>query len=274
MGKYKLLALDLDGTLTNKKKEVSENNIRYINEAQKRGVEVILASGRPLLGIKKIADQLDLWTSGGYILAYNGGQIIDCKTGADIEKKLVPMEYYHEICEVGKKFNVYPLSYNNEGVICENDEAKYVVKEAYNNSIPIIKVDSLEESIKSPVVKFMVVGEPDELQNAYQYLSSLFKDKLNVFFSEPYFLEITPLGIEKASALEKLLNHLGIAREQLMACGDGLNDIPMLKYAGLAVAMGNAYDETKKYADYISATNEEDGVAEAIKRFILEEKLC
>ena len=83
-------------------------------------------------------------------------------------------------------------------------------------------------------------------------------------------MEITPLGIEKASALTALDDIIGVTREQTMACGDGLNDIPMLEYAGLAVAMGNAYDETKKVADYIVATNEEDGVAEAIRRFVLE----
>lgn len=271
MNDIKLLALDLDGTLTNSEKHVSKTNKEYIRRAQEKGIKVILASGRPVIGIKGVANELDLWNMGGYILAYNGGHIINCKTGEDLVKKTVPMEYVHDICEVIHRYQVYPLSYNNAGVICENDTDPYVKKEGYNNSIPIIKVDNLEEQITVPVVKFMVVGNPSELQNAYKYLKEIFEGKLNVFFSEPYFLEITPLGIEKASALKTLSNILGTTKEQMMACGDGLNDIPMLKYAGLAVAMENAYDETKKVADYIVASNEEDGVAEAIKRFILEE---
>lgn len=270
MRDIKLLALDLDGTLTNSEKHVSQKNRDYIRRAQEKGIKVILASGRPVIGIKGVADELDLWTMGGYILAYNGGHIIDCKTGEDLVKRTIPMEYVHDICDVIHRFPVYPLCYNDIGVICENDTDRYVHKEGYNNSIPIIKVDSLEAQITEPVVKFMVVGDPEQLMHAHRYLRKKFEGKLNVFFSEPYFMEITPLGIEKASALARLSEILGTTAEQMMACGDGLNDIPMLEYAGLSVAMRNAYEETQKVADYITAgTNEEDGVAEAIQRFIL-----
>ena len=165
--KYKLLALDLDGTLTNSKKKISQRNIDAIRKAQKRGVKVILASGRPVLGIKPSAEKLDLYNEGGYILAYNGGQIIDCKTGKDLVLKLIPKKYYHNICESGREFNISLLTYNNIGVLAENDTDPYVIKEAFNNTIPVIKVDSLEQAVsKLPdnngeVVKFMAVGEPD-----------------------------------------------------------------------------------------------------------------
>lgn len=275
MEEIKLLALDLDGTLTNSKKKVSERNKEYIRRAQENGVKVILASGRPVIGIKGVAEALNLWNTGGYILAYNGGHIIDCATGEDLVKQTISREYYHDICEVIRKYNVFPLSYNDIGVICENDIDQYVQKEASNNGITVIKVASLEKEITKPVIKFMVVGDPTELNKAYEYLKNLFEGKLNVFFSEPYFLEITPLGIEKSSALDKLSEILGYSSENMMACGDGLNDIPMLQFAGLAVAMDNAYDETKKYADYISLSNEEDGVAAAIDKFILRKgKIC
>lgn len=269
MEKIKLLALDLDGTLTNSKKEVSEKNKDYIRKAQDKGIRIILASGRPVIGIKGIADTLDLWRQGGYILAYNGGQIIDCRTGKDMVKQTIPLKYVHEICDVINKYDVFPLTYDETAVICENDTDKYVQKEAYNNGIKVRKVKSLEHEVSEPVVKFMVVGEPEELKKAYGYLENIFGGILNVFFSEPYFLEITPMGIEKASALEKLTRLLYMDKNNLMACGDGLNDIPMLQFAGLSVAMGNAYDETKKYADFISKSNEEDGVAFAIEKYIL-----
>lgn len=269
MNNIKLLALDLDGTLTNSKKEVSERNIEYIHKAQECGVKIILASGRPVIGIKKIADVLNLWNNGGYILAYNGGHIIDCATGKDLVKKTISTKYNHDICEVIRLFKAYPLSYNGTGVICENDSNQYVQREAYNNSVNITKVHNLEKEITEPVVKFMIVGEPEELKQVYEYLKEKLNNELNVFFSEPYFLEITPPGIEKASSLDRLVKILGYSRNELMACGDGLNDIPMLDYAGLSVAMENAYDETKKYADYIVKSNEDNGVAEAINRFIL-----
>lgn len=267
--KYKLLALDLDGTLTSSQKQVSPGNRAAIRKAQEAGCDIILASGRPVLGIQKVADALDLHTYGGYILAYNGGQIIDCRSGKDLVKRTIPHTYYHDICECGHRFPINVLTYNSEGVIAESDSAEYVRLEGYNNSIPVIKVESLEKAIKGDVVKFMAVGEPDDLKPAFEYMKELFAGKLNVFFSEPYFLEITPPGIDKAASLENLLKILGVAREELIACGDGLNDIPMLEYAGFSVAMGNAYEETKELADVVVASNDEDGVAEAIERFIL-----
>lgn len=266
---YKLLALDLDGTLTNAKKEVSDVNKDAIKKAIASGVQVILASGRPVIGIQKIADVLELDKLGGYILAYNGGHIIECKSGQTVIQQTIPVEYYHDICECGRMFGVNTLTYDENGVLAESDTAPYVQKEAYNNSISITKIDKLEEALKEPVVKFMIVGEPEKLNKAYEYMKTLFEGKLSVFFSEPYFLEVTPLGIEKATSLEKLLGRLNISDSQLMACGDGLNDISMLKYAGFSVAMENAYEETKRYADYISASNEENGVAQAIQKFIL-----
>ena len=97
-----------------------------------------------------------------------------------------------------------------------------------------------------------------------------FEGRLSVYRSEPYFMEVTPLGIKKDFALGKLLEHLGHTREELMACGDGLNDIPMLAYAGLSVAMENAYPEVKRIAHVLTRSNDEDGVADAVEKYILQ----
>lgn len=267
--KYKLLALDLDGTLTNSQKIITPDTKRALFDAMDKGVKIVLASGRPVLGIQRLADELELKKYGGYILAYNGGHIIECGKNETILKNTIDIKYYRDICECAHKFDVSALTYNGEGVISENPGAKYVIKEGYNNTIPVIGVKSLFDEVKEPVVKFMIVGEPDELKKALDYMQNKFNGILNVFLSEPYFMEVTPLGIEKASSLGRLLEHLGYTRAELMAIGDGLNDIPMLKFAGLAVAMDNAYDETKQCADYVTASNNDDGVARAVERFIL-----
>lgn len=266
---YRVLALDLDGTLTNSKKVITDKTKTAIKNAIEQDVSIVLASGRPVLGIQRLADELRLSELGGYILAYNGGHIIDCKTGKDIVRRIVPREYYQDICECAHTFGVNALTYDDFGVVAESEDAPYVIKEAYNNTIPIRKVENLQRFVDYDVTKFMIVGEPAKLEPALKCMQSKFKGKLSVFLSEPYFTEIGPLGVEKASALGHLLDYLGTNREHLMACGDGLNDIPMLKYAGFAVAMDNAYPETKAVADYISLSNEEDGVAYAINRFIL-----
>lgn len=267
--RYKVLALDLDGTLTNAKKEITPKTKFAINQVIKAGMSVVLASGRPILGIQRLADELELYKYGGYILAYNGGKIVDCKKHKIIFQETIPMIYYHDICKCAHIFGVNALTYNDTGVISESDTAQYVVQESYNNGIPLIKVESLEDAVTKPVTKFMIVGEPDRLNKVFDYMSINYKGVLNIFFSEPYFIEVMPPGVEKSTALGVLLKYLHLDKEALVACGDGLNDITMLQYSGLSIAMENAHEETKKYADYITLSNENDGVAYAINKFII-----
>lgn len=268
--KYRAIALDLDGTLLNSNKEISKKNKEIIMKAAKAGVKIILASGRPVPGIKKIAKQLHLEEVGGYILAYNGGMIIDCKTGEVIRREVIPTEYYADIVHCANKLEVTTLTYDSEGIITNDENDEYVHFESRINNIPIRQVFHLEEEAQlDPPVKFLCVGDHKILQQLQSKLDDKLKGAVNIFFSEPFFLEITPQGIEKASSLEILLEKLGIDRKSLIACGDGYNDIPMMRYAGLAVAMENAQPETKEWADFIAPSNDADGVAAAIERFIL-----
>ncbi len=261
----------MDGTLTNAKKEITPRTRQAIRRAIEAGVQIVLASGRPVLGIQPLADALELPRLGGYILAYNGGHIIDCKTGQSVYARMIPASFYTEICDFARSLGVSALTYDDTGVVTEQPNAKYVHKEAYNNKIPIKGVDNLGAHVTWPVPKFMVVGEPEALAPAFAAMERHFTGRLSVFLSEPYFMEITPLGVKKDSALQELLAHLGLQRENLMAIGDGLNDIPMLRCAGLAIAMENAYPETKAVADAITASNEEDGVAVAVERYLVGE---
>lgn len=267
---YTAIALDLDGTLLNSKKEISKRNKEIVMKAAKAGVKIILASGRPVPGIKKIAHALKLEEIGGYILAYNGGMILDCKTNEVIRRETISPDYYHTIVHTANKHGVTALTYDSEGIITDNADAEYVKYEGNLNNIPINQVFHLNEvAALDPPVKFLVVGDHNVLKKVQAELNEKLKGELEVFFSEPFFLEITPRGIEKASSLEVLLNRLGIDRKHLMVCGDGFNDIPMMRYAGLAVAMENAQDETKEWADYIAPSNDKDGVAVAIEKYLM-----
>jgi hypothetical protein len=265
----KALALDLDGTLTNSHKELTERTRSAVMAVARQGIHLILASGRPVLGIKPLAQKLGMYEDGGFILAYNGGRIIDCKSNSIIFEKLLPRKYYISICQIARDFGVHALTYDTEAVIAECDEAQYVKKEAYNNNISIRKVRCLESEIKTEVVKLMIVGEPDKISAAMAALKKRTNNEINVFTSEPYFMEITAQGIEKASALAFLMRYLNINKNNLCAIGDGHNDIPMLEYAGLAVAMGNAYDEVKQIANAITDTNDNDGAAKFIEERLL-----
>ena len=264
--KMKIIALDLDGTLTDSNKKITPKTKQALNHVAEKGIIIVLASGRPLLGITKLSEELELSKFGGYILAYNGGQIIDCKTGNVVYEKIIPIRLYSRICELAREYQVEPLAYKDGELFAESDKDVYVQKEAFNNSTSITVVDKLEKYIDKEVPKFMVVGDHEKLLALQKQMQSEFGDILNIFFSESYFLEILPEGIEKAKSLDILLDKLGLSSDELLAFGDGLNDIPMLEYAGIAVAMENAYEPVKEVADHITLSNDEDGIAEFLQK--------
>lgn len=268
MSEIRLLALDLDGTLTNSDKVITPMTNDAVQKAAQSGVTVVLASGRPVIGIQPLADVLRLDRHGGFILAYNGGQIVDCKARKVVYEKLIPQQYNRQICDIARSLDVAALTYDEVGIVTERPLDRYVYIESYNNAIPIKKVENLGEHVTWSTPKFMVVGEPESLAGALKVIKREFDGRLNAFLSTPYFIEITPLNIEKASALNTLAAILGIARESIMAIGDGFNDIPMLEFAGVSVAMANAYPEAKAVCKYQTASNDEDGVGLAIERFI------
>lgn len=267
---YKAIALDLDGTLTNKEKKVSQENKDAVSKAIDKGVKVILASGRPLFGVMPVARELELHRKGGYVLAFNGGSIVDCMTGKLMYASMMPQDCVSDICSLARENGVYALTYSkNDTIVAESDTDQYVIKEAVCNSTAISKVDNLQEYVNYPVAKFLVVGPHERLLPVQEALLKKYGEKINAFFSEDYFLEVVPADVAKDAALKKLLSQLDITSQQLIACGDGMNDIPMLKFAGLAAVMDNGYEEVKAYADYIAPSNDEHGVAAVIEKYIL-----
>ncbi len=265
---YKAIALDLDGTLTNDRKEISNRNKECLAQAMEQGIHVILASGRPVFGIEPVAKELQLPAKGGYMLAYNGGAIIDCQTGEKLFATYVPKECQTAICNEAARHGVYAITYYENQILAESDTDEYVLKEAFCNAAQVKKVASVDAFVDYPVEKFLVVGVHEQLVKVQEVLSAQFADVLDFFFSQDYFLEVVPKGVAKDVALESLLTKLGVTKEELIACGDGMNDLPMIQYAGLGVAMENAKEAVKEDADYIAPSNEDDGVAHVIEKFI------
>lgn len=267
--RYRVLALDLDGTLTNSEKKVTEVTRRALSRAADEGMTIVLASGRPVLGIRPLAEDLGLGNMGGYIIAYNGGEILSCRSWSPVMRKVIDRRHYGTICALAREYGLTALTYDESGVMAENIDDPYVIKEGYNNSIPLRRVECLERAVQWDAVKFMIVGEPDPVSRALAPISAAFEDELDVYLSEPYFMEVVPKGVEKSNALSILLERLGCDRSSLVAIGDGLNDLPMMSYAGLSIAMGNAYDQVRSRADLVTRSNDEDGVAYAIDNFVL-----
>ncbi len=267
--KYRALALDLDGTLMNSEKKLSAGNKEAIFRAIDAGVAVILATGRPLLGVMPVAEELEFHKRGGYVCAYNGGKIVECRSNEAIVERLLPQGSVAVINQAARDAGVYACTYTKDQIVAESDTDEYVIKEAFCNGTTVKKVDDLAEFVDYPVTKCLVVGEHEKLLGVQTVLKEHFGDELDAFFSESYFLEVVPPGVEKASGLALIMEALGIRREELIACGDGMNDLPMIEYAGLGIAMENAYPPVKEGADLIAPSNDEDGVAWVIEKFML-----
>ena len=269
--KYKIIVLDLDGTLTNTKKEITPHTLEVLLRAQEKGIKIVLASGRPTYGIAPLAEKLQLSKYEGYILAYNGGEIIDWKTGELMYKNLLDHDVLPYLYQCAKDNNFAIVTYDGEYVLTEYPDDEYVHKEAILNVMKIKKVDNFLEAVKHPIAKCLIVGEPTRLAELEKEMYEHLKDRMGVFRSEPYFLELVPKGIDKAQSLAVLLKELGMTKDEMIAIGDGFNDLSMIKYAGMGVAMGNAQQVVKDNADFITLTNEEDGAAYAIEKFMSEE---
>lgn len=266
---YKILVLDIDGTLTNSRKEITPKTLAALRKLQQRDEIIVLASGRPTAGILPVAEQLELSKYGGYILSYNGAKIIDCVTDEIIYQKTLPKDMIPILYEEAIHHNLGMITYKDNLVICGTRVDEYIEKEAQVNRIEIKTTDSFADYVTFDVNKCLMTGEPDYLAKVEILLQNKYGNKLSIYRSEPYFLEIMPMNIDKAYSLRKLLKHLNLSKKELICMGDGFNDRSMIAYAGLGVAMSNAQDVVKKDADYITYSNDKDGVAHVIEKFIL-----
>lgn len=266
--KYKVIALDLDGTLTNSQKVVTPQTKAALFKAQEKGLRVLLASGRPVYGILPLAKELKLDQYGGFILAYNGASIINCQTWETFYQRTIPAEMVPVLVELAKKYGVDILTYKDKDILTNNKDNIYVQEEAFITKMPVVQLEDMTECSEYPLNKMMMLGEGDYLAEVEKKLRKDIHGMLAVYRSEVYFLEIMPKKIDKAYALSKLLDKLSLTTENLIACGDSYNDQSMVEMAGLGVAMENAKPELKAVADYITLSNDEDGIAKVLKEFV------
>lgn len=268
---YHLIAIDLDGTLVRSDQRISPHTIDTLIRVQQQGVKVAIASGRPTFGTAHVADALHLENFDGYVMSYNGGEIYNWGTkerlhAQTLDRDVIP--YIYNMCK--KEQGMHIMTYIDREVISEVTDNDYICYSSMRNRMPIRQVDDFVTAAQSTgIVKCIIVGEPTLLPSLEKKMQDTLKGKAGVFRSEPFFLEIVPEGIDKAHGLDILLQKIGMHREELIAFGDGYNDIPMLQFAGLGVAMGNAAEEIKKAADMVTLSNNDDGVVNVLESLIL-----
>ena len=264
---FRAIALDLDGTLTNHDKVVTPRTRQALLQAESKGAIIILASGRPTYGIVPVAECLELEKRGGYILSYNGGNIVNAKTGEKLFSQFLPDAVIPILYKYAQEKNHALLGYAGNEIITEMPDDPYVKEESRINKMNIRKVDNLLDALEPHPTKLLMTGDPTDMIKAEEELVEILGEKMDIFRSAPFFLELVPKGIDKAQSLLRLLSKINLTPADLMAFGDGYNDLSMLKLAGVGVAMANAAPEVRADADYVTLSNEEDGVAEALLHF-------
>ena len=260
--KYKIIFSDIDGTLLNSKHQISKKTREKIQKLEKEGIPFIFVSARMPRGIKGFQKEL---ASKNPIISYSGALILDGE-GEVIYSAPLESEEARKIANRSRE--IYPTvsinPYSNDCWMTENKEEYWVAYESKVTGI-IPKLVSLEEeAVWREVHKILCMGEASKIASLEQQLKKEFPN-VQISKSKDTYLEILAKDVSKSKAADILVKYYGIEREESIAFGDSDNDIDMLEYAGLGVAMGNSYDGVKEHADYVTDTNVEEGVWEVLE---------
>ena len=269
--KTKILFTDLDGTLLNDDKKISDANKESIHRALNAGHKIVLASGRALANVLPVADSLELKTPGCYIIAYNGGQIYDCYAKRLLFDQTLTFDDVYDVFQASKEYGIYTQTYQDGYVITdkEDEELKYYAKKA--SAQYIITDDVPGYLLKEPSkILFIDLKDRKRLEEFCQVLNERFEKRMHAFFSSDYYLEIVPKNVSKGNSMHFLSNYLNIPMNNTVAVGDYDNDLPMIKEAAVGVILSNGPAHVKEQADYVTVNdNNHDGFKEAVEKFLL-----
>lgn len=266
----KLVAIDMDGTLLNSKKELLEETKQYFKNFHNKNTETILVlcTGRPESGIRPYLKDLGYLEENHYIISQNGANIYESQTGKRVMDSFVDSAAIQKWIELGKKHGIsvmgagvdYYYSFDEDPTEWMEFDVKLVSGK--------LKRIPTKESLNTDFYKILLMGDEEQLNEFETYIPQEWRDEFYVVRSQKYLVEVLTKGVNKAFGLEKLAQKLNIQPSKIAAIGDAANDIEMLEYAGLAVAMGNASEEVKAIADIVTDTNENNGVIKAIDQLI------
>jgi len=268
----KLIAVDMDGTLLNNEKHIAEAQREALKKAASAGIKVVLCTGRPLFGVLPLYKELDLSSNEGYAILNNGCEIRKTENWTLVRSfELTGKEIFY-LHSLVKDYDIdFTLSDDKHYFCVGKKPNKYTVRDGELVYVPITEI-TLEEAMsgKYRMFKAMYVGDMDELTKFQENLPADINKFYSICRSQKIILEAMPVGADKGQTLKFLVEQLGIEKSEVMAIGDGNNDVEMLEYAGIGVAMANGTEAAKNSAKYITDTNENDGVAKAIYKYVFE----
>ena len=246
----KLIAIDMDGTLLLPDHTISPAVKNAIAAARARGVNVVLTTGRPYAGVHNYLKELHMEQPGDYCITYNGALVQKAADGSTVAQTALSYDDYRFLEKL-------------------SDISYYTVHESFVATIPLVFCEAEKMDPNTQFLKVMMIDEPAILDQAIARIPQEVKEKYTVLKSAPYFLEILDKRVNKGTGVKSLADVLGIKPEEIMAIGDQENDIAMIEYAGVGVAMDNAIPSVKEVANFVTKSNLEDGVAFAIEKYVL-----
>lgn len=264
----KLIAVDVDGTLLNSANKISPRTRDALIAAAKAGHKVVIVSGRPTSGVYHLAEELQFGEFGGLLSNYNGGAITNYSTGEVIANHTLDLELAREILDKTRKLNAEIIIPRGDMIISDMDN-KYLGVERNLLGVETEVVDGLRDSLDFAPNKIIFANDEDLLDEAIPFLLENFGQATSQVRSQRFYYEIMPKGLSKGTSLLEIANYYGIEKEDVIAFGDELNDYEMVEVAGVGVAMANAVDEIRAIADYITLSNDEDGIADYLEKFVL-----
>ena len=265
----KLLALDIDGTLITKEHVLTDGVRSALLRAQRDyDTRIILASGRPTPALAALAEALQIADYCGYLMPFNGGKILEASTKKLLSAQLLDSDLIPQLYQLVQEHGLNILTYTEEHILTEREDDPYAEKEVVITGMPIRRVPSFVEAATEALPKCLAVGPLDKLIPLEAAVKAQLRARVGAFRSSDFFLELVPLGVNKGSALARLLQLLGKTPQDLIAIGDNYNDLEMIELAGMGVAMGNAPEDIQRRANFVTRSNAEDGVAYALEQLL------
>ena len=267
----KLFAVDLDGTLLNSARQVSQENLDALKKVARAGIEVVPITGRPPLGI---IHKLEGFDNYHIIAGHNGAFIYDVRKKAVLDSKVIELEYTRPVIELARSMGIYFSCHVGLDWYVEKQGDEFTAEQTTNQIVPILCDDILACAPKTAHKICLIDMRNFDRLLEFQMEALKLRPNMNVMVSSNMSLEITNKDATKGAALRFIAKHLGFNREQIMAVGDSANDVTMLEYAGVSVAMANAEEQIIRIADLVVANNDENGVADAVNRVIFSSCPC
>lgn len=266
----KLVTIDIDGTLLNSKKELTEEVKTAIKKATNQGVNIVLATGRPTIGVLDLVKELELDNEHGFMITYNGAMIQNAGTKEILIEHPLTHEDFLDIELLSRKLGVHFHAQDYNRMYTPNkDLSEYTIHEATLTGIPVSYRAISEMTPDMKIIKSMMIDKEQILDEAISQIPADFSERFAIVKSAPFYLEVLNKQATKGEAVKELANKLNISLDEVMAIGDNDNDLSMIETAGIGVAMGNAVSSVKEIADKITTSNDEHGVAFALEEWVL-----